>query len=208
MGFNILAIDPGDYCSGYCIMDIATFKPQSFDKEDNYEIRRLLNTYRMRDQTTLDLGPRSFWAVVIERVQSYGMPVGRHVFQTCEWVGRFTELASLAGLPTHYVDRVEEREIICHDPRAGDSNIRRALIDRFAEHDLKNGKGTKQHPDFFYGFHADCWSAFAVGYTFLTKLVQQDPDCILAKLQQQQKAYRQICEKETGADENIPHTDP
>ena len=154
----ILAIDPGNIESGWCILEAGTLRPVNFDKSVNHLVLPLLTRKH-------DLFPLS--AVVIERVMSYGMAVGRDVFETCEWIGRFTQRARDRRIPVYYVFRGEEKLHICHDSRAKDSNIRRALIDRFADHDLTNGKGTKKDPDWFYGFRTDIWMAYAVGLTFL-----------------------------------------
>lgn len=162
---NIMAIDPGNILSAYVIMDASTYKPLDFAKLSNSILRQLIYNNNPIKPT----GHPVFDMIIIERVQSFGMPVGREIFETCEWVGRFTEAATIRGIPVDYITRIEEKQYICHDTRAKDSNIRQALIDRFARRDLKNGKGTKAAPDFFYGFSKDVWQAFCVGTTYLDK---------------------------------------
>lgn len=149
---TVLAIDPGNKESAYCFIDAETLKPGQFAKVENGTLLSIINLY-------------SYHAIVIERVASYGMAVGRDVFETCEWVGRFTQAA--LPLTADYIYRRDEKLHICGDSRAKDANIRRALIDRFAQNDLKNGKGTKKDPDWFYGFAADCWAAYAAGITYI-----------------------------------------
>lgn len=150
---RVLALDPGDTQTGYCFIDVDTLRPLRFGKEDNQSVLLLVQL-------------EAYDLLVSERVASYGMAVGRNVFETCEWVGRYTQ-ASHA--PVVYIYRQEEKIHICHDSRAKDSNIRRALIDRFAQHDLKNGRGTKKKPDWFYGFKKDVWAAYAAGITYIEK---------------------------------------
>lgn len=155
----VLAIDPGNEKSAFCFIDPETLQPGRFGKVENRELLGILQLY-------------SYDVAVIEDVASYGMPVGREVFDTCKWIGRFTQAAE--PLDVEYIYRMEEKMHICHDSKAKDANIRRALIDRFAMYDTKAGKGTKNKPDWFYGFHADVWAAYAVGLTYIeTKLDAQ-----------------------------------
>lgn len=159
---KILAIDPGNTESAYVLMNT------------DYTIRNGI-AYKFHNDVMLkaveDFGKANGndLTVVIEMVASYGMAVGKEVFDTCVWIGRFTQAAAAAGCQVEYIYRIEEKQRICHDSRAKDSNIRQALIDRFAVFDKKAGKGTKKHPDVFYGFAKDMWSAFAVGVTWLDK---------------------------------------
>lgn len=161
MGMKVLAIDPGNTRSAYCIIDEKTLKPIQFGIEENEKFRSRL---------ALLVNPGSH--VAIEMVASYGMPVGEEVFDTVRWIGRFEQICiQFSGEEPALVKRMEEKMHICHNSRARDSNIRRALIDRFAAHDKKNGRGTKKNPDWFYGFKADIWAAYAVGITYIeTKL--------------------------------------
>ena len=155
---KVLAIDPGNIESAYCVIDGSTLRPEKFAKVPNDELRAMLKESRFTADDR----------AAVEMIASYGMAVGREVFDTCRWIGRYEEILSRKlSVPPALVYRREEKLHICHDSKAKDANIRRALIDRFAAHDLKNGKGTKDNPDWFYGFRADCWAAYAVGVTYI-----------------------------------------
>lgn len=154
----VLSIDPGNVESAFCIVEASGYKPVEFAKIPNEELAERLQ--KLSREVQCDF--------VIERVACYGMAVGREVFDTCEWIGRFSQIIeSRFKVTPHYIFRTDEKRIICHSMNAGDPNIRRALIDRFAVHDLKTGKGTKKNPDFFYGFAKDVWAAFAVAVTYI-----------------------------------------
>ena len=147
---QILAIDPGNTESGYALIDSITYKTLNAGKITNY----LLHDWIIRgDFNNVDY-------VSIEMIASYGMAVGKEVFETCVWIGRFLEL-----FQTSDVDLVYRRDVKlhhCHSSKAKDSNITQALVDRFAPSIPNHGKGTKAAPGWFYGFKADIWAAYAL----------------------------------------------
>lgn len=154
MSDYILAIDPGNIQSAYVVSERENLKPVEFDILPNDELLDYLNC---KCEYICD--------VVIEMVASYGMAVGETVFDTVFWIGRFYEAVFEYPCRTR-MKRMDVKMHICHNSRAKDTNIRQALIDRFAQHDKKRGTGTKANPDWFYGFKADIWAAYALGVTY------------------------------------------
>jgi hypothetical protein len=156
---KILAIDPGTTESAYVIMDSETYKPLEFGKVDNNEL-----LFEIKHEMLFD-------KVAIEMVASYGMAVGKSVFETCVWIGRFKQ-AVLDSSPSNvdFVYRKEVKMNLCGQMKAKDSNIIQALVDRFAYNVPNRGKGYKKTPAFFYGFKADIWQAFALGVSYLDQL--------------------------------------
>ena len=159
----LLAIDPGDEYSAFVFMDIETYKPLYFAKEKNEEAINHMIEY-IKGYGTFGVNIKN---IACEMIASYGMGVGAHVFWTCVVIGKFTTLLEQAGCKVDYIYRVDERMNLCKTMKAKDSNIRIALVDRFAKFDKRSGKGTKKNPDWFYGFSADCWQAYAVGVTWI-----------------------------------------
>jgi hypothetical protein len=152
---TVLAIDPGTTESAYVVIDRATHRPLSFGKIPNLELRDRLWT-AAPSQIVAD-------RTVIEMVASYGMAVGKEVFETCVWIGRFHTASECAtGDEPRLVYRREVKLHHCHNSKAKDSNISQALVDRFASGVRNRGKGTKAEPGWFYGFHDDIWQAYAL----------------------------------------------
>jgi len=159
----ILAIDPGNIESGWCLIN------------DDYTVE---DKGKWRNEDILESLSDYFWKynpehIVIEMIASYGMAVGQTVFDTCVWIGRFMQEAIAINAESNdFVSRIYRKDIkmnICGQVRAKDSNIRQALVDRFSyeRHKAKGGKGVKADPGFFYGFSKDMWAAYAVGVTYL-----------------------------------------
>lgn len=156
----LLAIDPGDVLSAFCFVDTETYRPIYFAKEKNEDCMAHMIQYCANPQHNVT-------NCAIEMLASYGMSVGKTVLFTATWVGRFHERLSDHISQVDYIYRKDEKLCICGQMKAKDSNIRQALIDRFAKFDFKNGRGTKANPDWFYGFKADIWAAYAVAVTWL-----------------------------------------
>ena len=91
----------------------------------------------------------------IEMIASYGMPVGKEVFDTCVQIGSLMTLIPAWG-PVYRVTRNSVKNSVCHSSKAKDSNIRQAVIDRFGGPQCIK-KGGKLH-----GVAGDTWAALAV----------------------------------------------
>lgn len=149
---RIIALDPGNEHTAWCVVDGG--RPVLFGKEPNREV---LNRVR-NDWHPLEEG----YHLAIEMVASYGMPVGREVFETCLWIGRFAEAWERRLGKCQLVYRKEVKLFHCESVRATDANIRASLVDRFGPGKDK-AIGKKKAPGPLYGLSGDCWSAFAIG---------------------------------------------
>lgn len=151
----ILAIDPGTTQSGFVFLE--DHSVASSGVLPNPEILELLAAY-----TGL---------VAIEMFQSFGMSVGREVFETIRWVGRYQQ-ASQDPEAVRLIYRRDVKMYLCNSAEAKDSNVRQALLDRFPA--TGGGKtpqiGTKAQPGPLYGVTSHAWSALAVAVTALATL--------------------------------------
>ena len=147
---SVLAIDPGSQQSAWLIYD--GVNPVDFAIDKNEILLRTLS------EISAD-------HLAIEYMRPRGMPTSKEEMDTQFVAGRFVQAW---GGKWSKVYRKDVKMHLCNSMRAKDSNIRQALLDRFAG--TGGGKtpqiGTKNCKGPLYGVKADIWSALAVAVTF------------------------------------------
>jgi hypothetical protein len=147
---SILAIDPGTTHSGWVLYNPNTKGVISKGIDLNEYVRSDVMGY-------------SCWSeLAIEMIASYGMPVGQEVFDTCVWIGKF-----VARMPVTKIYRRQVKLHLCGSVRAGDANIRKAIIDRYAA--VGGGRipqiGINSNPGPLHGVSSHMWAALGVAIT-------------------------------------------
>ena len=143
----ILGIDPGNEQSAFVAVD-HDYQIEFAEKVDNGSMVHMMGQdYVCRHNIT---------DVCIEMIQSYGMPVGRTVFDTCRWVGRFEQKAAEHSIRVHLYARPAIFRAVTGQSRGGDAALRQALLTRF-------GGDKKGEPmNILKGGGSDKRAAFAV----------------------------------------------
>lgn len=141
----LLAIDPGTTHSGYVVIDDGGV--QLSGVAENGEMFELIAAHGSN--------------IAVEMIASYGMAVGREVFETCLWIGRFMQAAGPDRVRIVY--RKDVKLHLCGSPRAKDANIRQALIDRWGG--KAEAVGTVKKPGPLYGVKSHAWAALGVAVT-------------------------------------------
>lgn len=144
----LIGLDPGEEKSAIVVFDGVHVHQAEILRN------RLLLSYLRRSPVNV---------LAYEMVACYGMPVGKEIFETVFWLGRFVE-AYTNQIQRQAADAVFRKDVklhLCNSLRAKDSNVRQALIDRFGG-SRQRAIGTKKSPGPLYGVTSHCWSALAV----------------------------------------------
>lgn len=151
---RIFAIDPGPETSAWVLYDDA--RKQVFDacacEGNDAIISGMLSGVYPGNGTRV---------CVIEEIVFYGRPVGRAIFETCTWIGRFEQCLLMMEHEVRLISQPQVRLHLCGNLRAGDCDIRQAIIDRFGSN-RKAAIGTKKDPGPLYGIKSHAWSALAL----------------------------------------------
>jgi hypothetical protein len=143
------------------LYDEKTKRPVKFGVIDNESLR--LWMYDCEGDEMF----RSADKLAIEWISCYGMAVGREVFETCAWVGRFEE-AWNEGIfqtyqPARRIIRPAVKLHLCNNRTANDKFIREAILYRYGGPGV--AVGIKKAPGPLYGVATHVWPALAVAIT-------------------------------------------
>lgn len=153
----VIAIDPGTTESAWVYLD-RDKDILLYDKQPNRAVLR-----RIKRWGGLKSGNDH---LVIEQFKNYGMQMGDSTITSIFWSGRFAEAwdGDFTLLPRKTVV-----SHICMNPKANDSNVRRAMLDRYPQTGggSEPAKGTKGQPGPLYGIAKDMFSALALAWTYI-----------------------------------------
>jgi hypothetical protein len=149
-GNTILALDPGTTQTGWV----------EYGGDNG-----IIESGIMPNEQVLEMLKRAhrpdYHCLAIEMIASYGMAVGREVFETCVWIGRFQQawIEWPGGADVRLVYRRTVKLHLCESVKAKDTNIWQALVDKFGE------PGTKKAPGGLYGVRSHARAALALAVT-------------------------------------------
>lgn len=113
----IVGIDPGPVESAYALVT---------------EGQQVLHAEKVGNESLIERIRQAPPAhVAIESIQSYGMAVGREVFDTCFFIGELIRTCKDAGIPFTLYPRPEYTRRICGVGKVNDAVLRQALLLRF-----------------------------------------------------------------------------
>ena len=136
---TIIGIDPGNKETAFVVIENERIISHFY--EPNESALQILNPWKNENVE-----------IYCEMIASYGMPVGKSIFDTCLFIGRIIEALPSVKLITRNV----VKNAICNSSKAKDANIRQALIDIYGE------VGTKKNQGGTFGMSGDKWAALAV----------------------------------------------
>ena len=143
-----LAMDPGPIQTAWVVFGPATRGLRAFGITPNEE---LIERFRTGVAPAVE-------TVVIEEIESFGMPVGREIFDTVWWAGRYAE-----ALRDRELVRLSRRKVkthLCGSARAKDPNVRQVILDRYG------GAAAARKGGPLAGVSKDVWSALALAVTW------------------------------------------
>jgi hypothetical protein len=154
---RLVALDPGTTETGYVVINGTAIVEAGV--RENEDLRKFLYEIAVNHHCA------------IEMVASYGMAVGREVFETCVWIGRFYEVFASQRIKPALVYRKDVKLHLCGTSKAKDLNVRRAILDLYPS--FGGGAnpqiGTKGHPGPLYGVKSHAIAALAVALTYAHK---------------------------------------
>lgn len=127
---------------------------------------------------------RGFDIFVIEKIVSYGMPIGETTLEAHWWAGRFHEQC-MKECPNALIYRMPRREVkgwLCGNSLAKDKHVRLALINRYGE----PGTIKDPNPNYPVKIVSHMWAALGLAVTFderwsehYSKLLRKDHEILM-----------------------------